>query len=808
MVQKYEQQLPRPRSKITLLSLAVGREAVATLVIAVCFFSFGCTKRFSYRIDASITPIVNQLPGLDGGSPRAVVAIVDANGSRNEFVQNEITIHTQDKSQLDALLERYHGTILRDGTPPVIPGLQQRGTPQPSGDFLIRVDLSLSSPDDIVANMKNAGVGGSYTFSSDSAVRLAALVARERALRVGPNFLMHPHQVISEGASTIGSDAATWPWMAASSGLGIGVVQAWNYLLYKGLPPTNGTFRPAVVAIIDDGFDLDSNGKPNNADYRFLGDKPLQFDLINHSTSAGGQGSQSPWHGQQVFSVAAAMPRNGFGIAGTGGDVVVPLLIKIDYTANMAGDAVRAAAFNGASVANMSFGGECSNSFCRAFDFSWVDNLQSNINLASSFGTVTVASAGNATQADNDQFDNVPCTMNNVVCVGAIKRNAPAVSEPYSGSGNRVAIWAPDCIWSTPIPSNPTQLPMFCGTSAASPFIAGIIGMLKVLQPTLNATQVTDVLRSTARPSTDARVSQGYVDAFQAVQAVNANQSPTIKIVEPTAAQAPWGNTHFASHINDPEQPGSLNGLSIVWTSDLDGFLCAGLDCNGNLSTIGRHRITATVSDPFGGTGTSAITIDLIAVPPKVMIFNPTSGSTFSANAPINLVGFATSPSKNFLDGDLKWSSSISGSISAGSSVLATLPSGAHTITLRVDDQRGGIGEASIAIEVVEGLDIPSIQILSPIPPPFNNNVSTFDNDAMIQFKAHVTDPVDGVLSGDSIVWTSSLQGQIGTGSALPPMKLVGGSCGHALHIITVKATNAAGKSTVQKIQVSVGTIC
>jgi hypothetical protein len=786
----------------------VSRTTFLLLALVMCILAIGCTKRFSYTVDRSIAPRVTELPGLDGGLPRSVSAIVDAKGRRSEFVQNEVTIHTKDKTQLDALLTKYHGTILRDGTPPVIEGLQQRGEPTSSGDYLIRVDLSMSSPDDIIPNMRKAGVGGSFMFSSDDAVRLAALVARERSLRVGPNFMMQPRQVITEGANPLGTDAALWPWMAGASGLGIGVVQAWNYLLYKGVPPTNGTFHPAVVAIIDNGFDLDSNGKPNNADYRFLGAKPLQFDLINRSASAGGIGSSaSPWHGQQVFSIAAAMPRNGFGIAGTGGEAVFPLLIKIDLSAAMAGDAVRAAAFNRASVANMSFGGECSNAFCRAFDFSWVDNLQSSINLADSFGTITVAAAGNNNQPANDQFDDVPCTLNNVVCVGAIQPIAPATSEPTSGSGKRVAIWAPDCTLSTPIPPNPTQLPTFCGTSAATSFVSGIVGMMKVLQPTLHATQVIEVLRTTALPSTDPRVSPGYVNALRAVQAVNTNQSPTIQIVEPTATQASWGNTHFASHINDPEQPGSLNGVSIGWTSDRDGFLCAGFDCNGTLSTIGRHTITATVRDLFGATGESSITIDVIGVPPTVTIFNPTTGSTFPANAPINLIGFATSPSQLFNDADLKWFSSISGGISAGRSVVAKLPSGTHTITLSVADQKGVVGTSNIAIEVVEGLDIPSIQILSPIAPPFNNNVATFDNDAVIQFKAHVTDPVDGILSGNSIVWTSSLQGQIGTGAVFS-VKLIGGSCGHALHIITVKATNAGGRSTEQKIQVSVGRIC
>ncbi len=790
------------------------RKLCLLLVSAACFSSFGCSRRLSYQIDISIAPSVKQLPGLDGGPTRTVAAIADAKGSRSEFVQDEVTIRTSDKARLQAFLAKYHGVILRDGTPPVIPGLQPRGTPQSSGDYLIHVDLAASPLDDMASNMKKAGVGGSFKFSSEKGARLAALVAREKSLRVSPNYLLHPYQAILEGPNPLGADASKWPWMsAAPAGLGIGVIQAWNYLRYKGLPPVSGTWRPAIVAIIDAGFDLDANGKPNNnnTDYLFLGVRPLQFDLINHSGSAGGQnpgncGGPCPWHGQQVFSIAAAMPRNQFGTAGTGGDVVFPLLIKIDYTSEMAGDALRAAAFHGASVANMSFGGECSNAFCRAFDFGWTDDLQGSINIADSWGTVTVAAAGNGNEGDNNQFDNVPCTLNNVVCVGAIGPNPPALSEFYSGSGQRVAIWAPDCIWSTPVQPNLTQLPSFCGTSAASPFVAGIVAMLKVLQPSMYATQVSALLRKTARSSGDPRVSPGYVDAFQAVQALSPNQPPTIQIVEPTTTQVPWGKVHFASHINDPEQPGSLSGISIVWSSDRDGVLCSGLDCTGTLSTVGSHSITATVTDPFGASGKSTLALQAIDVPPKVTIFNPANGTTFAAGSQVNLTGFATSPSQQFQDIDLRWSSSLTGPLPAGHSVLTTLPAGMHTITLKVTDQKGGVGQTSISLNLVAGLDIPTIKILSPVPDPLNNVASAGTNQ-VIQFQASVTDPVDGVLRGNSVVWTSNIDGFLGTGTSLQK-KLSGGPCGAPLHTVTVKATNAAGKSTTQVVLISVGGIC
>jgi len=129
-----------------------------------------------------------------------------------------------------------------------------------------------------------------------------------------------------------------------------------------------------------------------------------------------------------------------------------------------------------------------------------------------------------------------------------------------------------------------------------------------------------------------------------------------------------------------------------------------------------------------------------------------------------------------------------------------------HTITLKVTDQKGGVGQTSISLNLVAGLDIPTIKILSPVPDPLNNVASAGTNQ-VIQFQASVTDPVDGVLRGNSVVWTSNIDGFLGTGTSLQK-KLSGGPCGAPLHTVTVKATNAAGKSTTQVVLISVGGIC
>jgi hypothetical protein len=151
------------------------------LLLALSQSSCTFFPRFSYVVDSTLQRSVAPLPGLDGGPPREVAVVVGPDGARTEFVTNEIQVHLTDQAQLSALVARYHGTILRDGTPPVIPGGRPRGTPESSHDYLIRVDLANSSIDDLEDNMGAADVRGQHVFSSSDAVRLVALAARADA---------------------------------------------------------------------------------------------------------------------------------------------------------------------------------------------------------------------------------------------------------------------------------------------------------------------------------------------------------------------------------------------------------------------------------------------------------------------------------------------------------------------------------------------------------------------------------------------------------------------------------------------------
>jgi hypothetical protein len=415
-----------------------------------------------------------------------------------------------------------------------------------------------------------------------------------------------------------------------------------------------------------------------------------------------------------------------------------------------------------------------------------------------------VAAAGNSGAQGNNRLDIIPCTLDGVLCVGAIDFTANHKSN--SGKGSRVSIWAPDCIPTTPDPDSKGQIvPEFCGTSASAPFVAGIVSLMKALNHGLYYDTTRQILQSTALPSPDPVVTPGYINALGAVMAVSPDLPPTITIVEPTVAQIPRGQVHFAANVDDPQgTPGSLDGLTIAWASDLDGPLCKGLDCYAVLQTVGAHTITATVRDPFGTAGSASISLQVIEVLPMVTIFAPQSGQTFPTAGLVELRGFATSPSETIPDANLIWNSSLVGpSIGTGHIYEARLPSGQQSVTLTATDSKNAHASTAVTVNVVSD-DIPTPQISAPVRDP-REDTAWAASDGSVALVGSAFDPVDGDEPDVRLRWSSDVDGFLGTGKSLP---VTPGTCGITFHVVTLSVTNAAGKQATTTIRIGAGKIC
>lgn len=804
----------------------------------------------SYAIDANIVPSLPSLPGLAGGPPRLVGVVVGSSGKPEEFVIDEVVFQPKNADDLNEFLGKYSGTVLRDGRPHLLPGAAlPPGLAETTGWYLIRVDLNRSSLHDMAVNVERSGLMGRLSFSSEEAARLISLVAREYDRGVSPNFLGDVAQTCKVCEHPVSAtqylDGANWWWMTedddpsrpGDQGLSVGVIHAWEYVKYKGYPP-DAPYSPVILAVIDSGFDLDEGtGAPLNGNLDYQG-VPLQIDEIDGDLTAGGQGTGFPncnsstpppgcWHGQMSFGVSAALSRNYFGTAGTsGGWEVKPLLIKVNADLSTWATGIYDALYNSADVINMSLAQECGY-ICRTYQGG--NSLKAALKTALYNNSIVVASAGNQGQ-DISDVDKYPCTINGVVCVGAVDRNGWAGT--YSNYGTTVDIWAPAGVFSTVTRNSAAadvatendnlgedELHVFGGTSCSAPFLSGIVALMKMLNPSITYDQVRGTLRNTANASFDPKVHTGYVDAYQAVAAVKPNNPPVVTITEPTQTTTGYQNVFFSAHVKDPESPspsphwgyGDFSSR-LVFSSDIQGTLCTAtgdatgagttLICTASQLSLGPHVITATATDPFGAQGNDTLNIWVANTPPTAKITFPATGSTYFTSQKVNVRGYGFDPDEAIQDAMLSWTSNVSGSLGTGSDLWVSLPQGSHTITLTAKDSLGQIGKDSIVVTVKVGEGYPTAQIVNP---PHNTVVAVGQ---IVHLEGKGFDPEDGLLPGPSLRWSSDRDGYLGTGSSLQT-KLSGGACDTSVpHTITLEVKDSNGNTATHSIVVVVMNLC
>jgi len=489
---------------------------------------------FCYVVDDDVQPEVSVLQGIGGDPDRIVAAALSPDGSRDEFVQDEVVLYAPDPGTLSAFIAAYNAEVLLGGplpTPPEsVPPEAIRPEYADNHHYLLRVNPSLADMADLEQHMQQLELLGTFRFSSWPAAQLNAIIARERVvtgLDIGANMVgrmssadcvVHKASEYVDPNTGLHRDAFDFEWLRDPE---LQVTRAWQYYDLLELAPA-----PVYLAMVDSGFAF-------NADFPPAASVP-QYDIPSGANSVDGLENPTPcgaktacrWHGTGAFGVAAAILDNGFGTAGTSGPVGSPFLFRHDGSAYGTSIGIQTATFWGAHVINVSLAVRC-NLWCQAmggfYDFRVVAE-------AAAAGAVVTVTAGNQGE-DLVSHPRIPCVFPDAICVSGINLDTRAC---YANFGSPVDIWAPDNgILTTPDPDTSGPATGYSGTCASSAYTAGIVTLMRAVNPNLTVSDVRSILQTTSNPSSDPKVDPGYLDAYEAVKSAAA-----------TAGVQPQGDAH------------------------------------------------------------------------------------------------------------------------------------------------------------------------------------------------------------------------------------------------------------------------
>jgi subtilisin family serine protease len=314
-------------------------------------------------------------------------------------------------------------------------------------------------------------VGGVQVVDPQPGESVSKALARYRArpdvLYAEPNSVLHLFGLSPPSDPSYGSQWA----LSAISALG-----GWSLF--------PGTFTPSPsmpIGIVDTGVDATHPDLPNVSG--------LSATCLNGSCSQGIP-TDDQGHGTHVSGIAAAATDNGLGISGL--SFASPLVVVRVFSADPAQGAdlsdvangIAWAAAHGAKAINLSLG---------ATGIPYPITLCNAVELAiTSYGSTVVAAAGNG----NPPGTPVSTPTYPAACPGAIGVAATDSSDLPASFSN---YGSPDVFVSAPgvgvlstAPGNGYVLKD--GTSMASPYVTGLIGLIRSMHPDASVAQVRQIL--------------------------------------------------------------------------------------------------------------------------------------------------------------------------------------------------------------------------------------------------------------------------------------------------------------------------
>ena len=255
--------------------------------------------------------------------------------------------------------------------------------------------------------------------------------------------------------------------------------------------------KKAKIVILDTGVEADHEDIASN--YLSI-EKKSDYDKLGHGTHCAG--------------IAAAVTNNAKGIASfaPNSEFVTVSSVKVLNDAGFGSQesvlaGIIKAADEGADVISLSLGGPSNDAHQKAYSEA--------VKYANKAGAIVVVAAGNS---NKNAKDFSPANAEGVITVSAI---SPDLSiAPFSNhvQDMKMGIAAPGVQIFSTYPKGTYKF--LNGTSMATPYVAGLLGVMKALNPDLDTRTAYQILKSTGKELEAGAKAGNFIQADKAISAV------------------------------------------------------------------------------------------------------------------------------------------------------------------------------------------------------------------------------------------------------------------------------------------------
>lgn len=276
------------------------------------------------------------------------------------------------------------------------------------------------------------------------------------------------------------------------------MMEALNMAEYYQLLATLKPKKKAKIAILDTGVDAKHE------------------DLQANYTSTQSKYDDDPrGHGTHCAGIAAAATNNGIGMGSMAGDgdFVEITSIKVLNGGGMGTQStiiqgILEAADSGADVISLSLGAMSNEKRQRTYNQA--------VSYARRNKCIVLAAAGNSNRAATTYS---PANAAGIICVSAIDNLQLRATFSNKVQGIKMPIAAPGVAIYSTIPNS--KYGTYSGTSMACPFVAGLVGVLRSINPELETDEMYAILQKSAKRSKEVKELGPIVQPVAALKLVS-----------------------------------------------------------------------------------------------------------------------------------------------------------------------------------------------------------------------------------------------------------------------------------------------